>query len=269
MPSIYWALGFLLLPENSAHLQAVVAEAQQAAAAAAHAAAGCEAEGQEPSMLPTAEQLGGLIELASDRHSRVAAAVSEALRLRCFSIDVRIAASDGVLPGGTDGSGPGIWVQQARACGSCWGLLCGATAAAALSAHTLAWNPLPLHTSRATLWQSAHMRATWTAASTAPHPPLLKRTTLPGPACAWAAAPSSTGRWRASAGCRASPLEVASTGEWRLHEAARGGMAAARAGAGGRCMPCLQAHAPTRLVSPCLPLSPGAPGATLRKQSCP
>lgn len=30
------------------------------------------------------------------------------------SIDVRIAASDGVLPGGIDGSGPGVWVQQVR-----------------------------------------------------------------------------------------------------------------------------------------------------------
>lgn len=108
VPTIFWVLGFLLLPENSAHLRAVVAEAQQAA----QEGVGSEAGGQEPAPLPTAEQLGGLVALAGDRRSRVAAAVSEALRLRCFSIDVRIAAADGVLPGGTDGSGPGIWVQQ-------------------------------------------------------------------------------------------------------------------------------------------------------------
>ncbi|PRW32663.1 24-hydroxycholesterol 7-alpha-hydroxylase [Chlorella sorokiniana] len=152
VPTILWVLGLLLLPENQQHLEAVVAEARQAAglgsasigsptAGGARAAAAVQGtpaaaakarsrartrgqqqqqqgqqrqnqEGDPAGQMLSEEQQQGLVELACNRHSRVAAAISETLRLRCFSIDVRIAASDGVLPGGTDGSGAGIWVQQ-------------------------------------------------------------------------------------------------------------------------------------------------------------
>lgn len=164
MPTIFWVMGFLLLPENKAHLAAVIAEAQQAAGLAAPAAgtpAAAAPQQQQQgkgrgagSSLLTLEQQQGLVSLACNRRSHVAAGVSETLRLRCFrlagccssnyallvratasglgieqaacclprclpcpcSIDVRIAAADGALPGGVDGSGPGIWVQKARWC---------------------------------------------------------------------------------------------------------------------------------------------------------
>ena len=160
VPTIFWLLGFLLLPANKQPLAAAVSEARQAAglaatpdgaaaggaaggagtpAAAAKARARARASGAASASRPAPPRQGGstakgggwlseaqqagLVELACNRHSRVAAAIAETLRLRCFSIDVRIAAADGVLPGGADGSGPGTWVQQVRwlvgRCGTC------------------------------------------------------------------------------------------------------------------------------------------------------
>lgn len=112
VPTTFWALGFLLLPENKQHLAAVVREAQQAAPRPPEQQQQQQNEVDAQRALPSAEQLQGLLGLAADRRSHVAAAISETLRLRCFSIDVRIAAADGVLPAGTDGSGAGIWVQK-------------------------------------------------------------------------------------------------------------------------------------------------------------
>lgn len=96
--SAFWTIGFLLLPENSQHLAAVVAEAWQAAAAGAGGGGaagggvrpgargrhGAEGEG----WLPLSEaQQEGLVALAADRRSHAAAAVAEALRLRSFRWD--------------------------------------------------------------------------------------------------------------------------------------------------------------------------------------
>ncbi|EFN50765.1 hypothetical protein CHLNCDRAFT_142513 [Chlorella variabilis] len=122
--SAFWTIGFLLLPENSQHLAAVVAEAWQAAAAGAGGGGaagggvrpgargrhGAEGEG----WLPLSEaQQEGLVALAADRRSHAAAAVAEALRLRSFSVDVRIAAADVVVPCGERASaGEGIWVRK-------------------------------------------------------------------------------------------------------------------------------------------------------------
>ena len=103
VPSSFWSVAFLLLPENQRHLQAVVAEAQQAvallpgAAGAGAATAGAEAEAEAEARagaalegdggageLLTAAQQQGLVALAVDRRSYAAAAVGEALRLRSF-----------------------------------------------------------------------------------------------------------------------------------------------------------------------------------------
>ncbi|KAL4421354.1 hypothetical protein ABPG75_010645 [Micractinium tetrahymenae] len=143
VPTAFWTLGFLLLPENRAHLQAVVDEAAAAVNAAQVAAGKCSSEGlvagsdceqqqqqeqqekqqqqqgqqgqQEPPLLTEAQQRG-LVSLACDRHSKAAAAVAEAMRLRSFSIDVRIAASDCVLPCDADskpgGAGTGVLVRK-------------------------------------------------------------------------------------------------------------------------------------------------------------
>lgn len=113
VPTLFWLLGFLLLPGNQRHLEAVLSEAQAAAGAApaaaevagtpaaaakaraqAHAAAAQQAQAQaaraegEPAeaMLLTDAQKRGLVALASDRRSHLAAAVSETLRLRSFRL---------------------------------------------------------------------------------------------------------------------------------------------------------------------------------------
>ena len=102
VPASFWTLGFLLLPENRRHLEAVRREVQDAAAAAAAAGAAAAAEPgggggdgagsrqegaqQEESgehLLSEAQQRG-LLALAVDRRSHAAAAVDEALRLRSF-----------------------------------------------------------------------------------------------------------------------------------------------------------------------------------------
>jgi hypothetical protein len=96
VPAAFWSLGFLLLPENRRHLQAVVQEAQQAATAgtdtpepAADNAQLSHAHSQHATVkglppLLTNEQQRGLVALASNRRSAAAAAVAEALRLRSF-----------------------------------------------------------------------------------------------------------------------------------------------------------------------------------------
>ncbi len=107
MPAAFWAMAFLMLPENQRHRQALLAEAEQAVAtASAAAAAGAEHVRQDdglsaqqqsvkqggqqdggqrglPPMLSPAQQRG-LVFLATDRRAQAAAAVAEALRLRCF-----------------------------------------------------------------------------------------------------------------------------------------------------------------------------------------
>lgn len=138
VPTIFWVLGLLLLPENKQHLEAVVAEAQQAAglggtaagspaaggtaaaavqgtpAAAAKARARSRASGtaappdasqpashvweqpeeqQAAGQLLTQEQQQGLVDLACNRHSHIAAAISETLRLRCFRCAPQVANS--------------------------------------------------------------------------------------------------------------------------------------------------------------------------------
>lgn len=124
VPTAFWTLGFLLLPENKGHLQAVVdeavaavnaagvntAEVPQAAAEAGRSSGGPvsnrssesqqgrEARGQgqqDQQQQPRREENGtapllteaqqrGLVGLACDRRSKVAAAVAEAMRLRSF-----------------------------------------------------------------------------------------------------------------------------------------------------------------------------------------
>jgi hypothetical protein len=113
VPSSFWSVAFLLLPENQRLLQAVVAKAQQAiavhvrpaaaaaagegvgvaaaqagaeaAAVGAGAGAGAALEGEVGAgeLLSVAQQQG-LVALAVDRHSHAAAAVAEALRLCSF-----------------------------------------------------------------------------------------------------------------------------------------------------------------------------------------
>ena len=125
VPTLTWVLGFLLLPENGRHRTAVVDEAAAAVAAASGDSDGAASDpataadgGAEA--LPRPGDLAGLVALAGERRSAVAAAIDETLRLRCFSVDVRIAAADGVLPCGGGGSGSedsgpvGIWVQKVR-----------------------------------------------------------------------------------------------------------------------------------------------------------
>ncbi|KAL4855710.1 25-hydroxycholesterol 7-alpha-hydroxylase [Chlorella vulgaris] len=126
VPAAFWSLGFLLLPENRRHLQAVVQEAQQAVTAGTDTP---EPAADNAQLLPTHrqhatvkglpplltdEQQRGLVALAANRRSAAAAAVAEALRLRSFSIDVRIAAADSALPCGqaADGSMHAVWVQK-------------------------------------------------------------------------------------------------------------------------------------------------------------
>ncbi len=125
VPTIFWVLGLLLLPENQQHLEAVVAEARQATGlsslpgqpangstnagavagmltAAAKAPSRTRGSGeaaaaqdspqhakqaqhaQQAGQLLSEEQQQGLVELACNRHSQIAAAISETLRLRCF-----------------------------------------------------------------------------------------------------------------------------------------------------------------------------------------
>lgn len=96
VPAAFWSLGFLLLPENRRHLQAVVQEAQQAVTAgtdtpepAADNAQLLPAHRQHATVkglppLLTDEQQRGLVALAAKRRSAAAAAVAEALRLRSF-----------------------------------------------------------------------------------------------------------------------------------------------------------------------------------------
>jgi hypothetical protein len=178
-PSVFWALAFLLLPENAAQQQAVAAEAAAAAAQGggeaaaacgrtptAAPAAGCGsseasengAEDRPPggeggsgsgseggSLLLSGAQQAGLAALAGQRRSAAAAAVAEALRLRSFSIDVRIAAADVALPGGDGGGGDGpaaVWVRKV---GPAFGalLLCRRRHAALISGDSLVLQPVP------------------------------------------------------------------------------------------------------------------------------
>ena len=98
MPSVFWSVAFLLLPENAAQRSAVVQEAKDAVAAAAAAtpAAAVRSAGdgdaqqrlppdlQLPLPLLSEGQQRALVALSTDRRSQAAASVAEALRLRCF-----------------------------------------------------------------------------------------------------------------------------------------------------------------------------------------
>lgn len=154
VPTIFWVLGLLLLPENKQHLEAVVAEAQQAAGlggtaagspvaggmadAAVHGTPAVAAkararsrtnstaapqgmpqpalhvrgqlkEHQAAGQLLTQEQQQGLVDLACNRHSHIAAAISETLRLRCFRYEPQA-----VGPGVSGDAAPGSVVMQHR-----------------------------------------------------------------------------------------------------------------------------------------------------------
>ena len=137
-PAAFWCLGFLLLPENRRHREAVEAQIQAAVAAAAAAAAGGGGGGEgkgpvgesgrgavrpprasapigagggpsasavagasSPTDLPpllSRTQQRGLLAAAADSRGSLVAAGWEALRLRSPGIDVRIAASDVAMP---------------------------------------------------------------------------------------------------------------------------------------------------------------------------
>jgi hypothetical protein len=93
--AMFWALAFLLLPENAAHLEAVRAEVRDAVAAEAVAseAPGARARGTRgggaAAALPPALR-SALARLALDRRSAVARCVDEAIRLRVHSVAIRL-----------------------------------------------------------------------------------------------------------------------------------------------------------------------------------
>jgi cytochrome P450 len=121
MPALHWSLAFLLLPEQAAARQKVLAELKDAADKQRQQQQQEEGQqipgGQEKdsAQQQQQQQLGvdnataaAMVQLAMDKSSYVSRCVAEAVRLRLHSIAIRyVAVQDLVLPRSTGSTGVG------------------------------------------------------------------------------------------------------------------------------------------------------------------